>query len=235
MIPFPGFDQPREIIGIVQHVKHWGLAEDATAKVRSEFYMPFDQIPDSLYSVVSGITYAVRSNLGEQAITTATKQELSKLDSDIPVYNVSSMDEIISVSIARQRFLWHVAGIFWRRCAATGGGGTYGVISYSVSQRTNEMGIRMALGAQASNILGLVLGRGAKLIAIGLGCGLGVALLASRFMASFVFGVTATIHDIRRRCSAASTGGNCGLLYSGASRNQGGSHDRLETRVKNCN
>jgi predicted permease len=192
VIPFPGFDQPREIIGIVQHVKHWGLAEDAAAKVRSEFYIPFDQVPDSLYSVVSGITYAVRSNLGEQAITAATKQELSKLDSDIPVYNVSSMDEIISVSIARQRFLGMLLVFFGGAALLLGAVGTYGVISYSVSQRTNEMGIRMALGAQTSNILGLVLGRGAKLIAIGLGCGLGVALLASRFMASFVFGVTAT-------------------------------------------
>ncbi len=192
VIPFPGFDHPREIIGIVQHVKHWGLAEDATAKVRSEFYIPFDQVPDSLYSVVSGITYAVRSNLGEQAITTATKQELSKLDSDIPIYNVSSMDEIISVSIARQRFLSMLLVFFGGAALLLGAVGTYGVISYSVSQRTNEMGIRMALGAQTSNILGLVLGRGAKLIAIGLGCGLGIALLASRFMASFVFGVTAT-------------------------------------------
>ncbi len=154
--------------------------------------MPFDQIPDSLYSVVSGITYAVRSNLGEQAITTATKQELSKLDSDIPVYNVSSMDEIISVSIARQRFLGVLLVFFGCAALLLGAVGTYGVISYSVSQRTNEMGIRMALGAQARNILGIVLGQGAKLIAIGVGCGLAVALLASRFMASFVFGVKAT-------------------------------------------
>jgi predicted permease len=191
VIPFPGFDQPREIIGIVQHVRHWGLAEDATAKVRSEFYIPFDQIPDSLFSVVSGITYAVRSNLNEQAITTAVKQELRSLDSDIPVYNVSSMDEIISLSIARQRFLGVLLVFFGGAALLLGAVGTYGVISYSVSQRTNEMGIRMALGAQTNNILGLVLGRGAKLIAFGVGCGLVVALLASRLMASFVFGVSA--------------------------------------------
>lgn len=191
VIPFPGFDQPREIIGIVQHVRHWGLAEDATAKVRSEFYMPFDQVPDSLFSVVSAITYAVRSNLNEQAITTAVKQELRSLDSDIPVYNVSSMDEIISLSIARQRFLGVLLVFFGSAALLLGAVGTYGVISYSVSQRTNEMGIRMALGAQTNNILGLVLGRGAKLVAFGIGCGLVIALVASRVMASFVFGVSA--------------------------------------------
>ncbi|HET9791976.1 MAG TPA: ABC transporter permease [Candidatus Angelobacter sp.] len=191
VIPFPGAEQPREIIGVVQHVKHWGLVEDATAKFRSEFYMPFDQVPDSLFGGFSGITYAVRSNLNEQAITTAVKQELRSLDSDIPVYNVSSMDEIISLSIARQRFLGVLLVFFGCAALLLGAVGTYGVISYSVSQRTNEMGIRMALGAQASNILGLVLGRGAKLIACGVGCGLVVALLASRLMASFVFGITA--------------------------------------------
>jgi putative ABC transport system permease protein len=140
---------------------------------------------------VSGITYAVRSNLNEQAITTAVKQELRSLDSDIPVYNVSSMDEIISLSIARQRFLGVLLVFFGCAALLLGAVGTYGVISYSVSQRTNEMGIRMALGAQANNILGLVLGRGAKLIACGVGCGLVIALLASRLMASFVFGITA--------------------------------------------
>ena len=192
VIPFPGFDQPREIVGIVRHVNHWGLAEDATAKIRSEFYIPFGQIPDKLYSLVTGMTYAVRSNLDERAVTTAVQQKLRTLDGDIPVYNISTMDEIISMSIAQKRFLSVLLVFFGMAALMLGAVGTYGVISYSVSQRTNEMGIRLALGAQAHNILGMVLGQGAKLIAIGVGFGLAVALLASRFMASFVFGVTAT-------------------------------------------
>jgi len=191
VIPFPGFEQPREIVGIVRHVNHWGLAEDATAKIRSEFYIPFGQIPDNLYSLVTGMTYAVRSSLDEHAVTTAVKQKLQALDGDIPVYNISSMNEIISTSIAQKRFLSVLLVFFGVAALLLGAVGTYGVISYSVSQRTNEMGIRMALGAQASNILAIVLAQGAKLIAVGVGCGLAVALLASRFMASFVFGVTA--------------------------------------------
>lgn len=80
IIPFPGFDQPREIIGVVQHVKHWGLAQDSTAKIRSEFYVPFDQIPDELYSFVNSITFAVRSNMEPQTLTASLSHELHAIE-----------------------------------------------------------------------------------------------------------------------------------------------------------
>src|SRR5260370_13281012 len=76
IIPFPGADQPREIVGIVQHVKHWGLAQDSTATIRSEFYMPFAQIPDQIYTLVSGMNFAVRSRMDPQAAKSAITQEL---------------------------------------------------------------------------------------------------------------------------------------------------------------
>lgn len=192
VIPFPGFEKPREIIGIVQHVKHWGLAQDSTAKIRSEFYIPFSQIPDQLYAFVGGMTFAVRSNMDQHALTAAVNHELQSIDSDIPVFNVSSMNEIIHTSIAKQRFATLLLAFFACAALLLGAIGTYGVLSYAVSQRTHEMGIRMALGAEAANILGLVMRWGARLIILGIALGLGGAMLATRLLSNLLYGVTAT-------------------------------------------
>jgi predicted permease len=192
IIPFPNFDQPREIIGIVQHVKHWGLAQDSTAKIRSEFYVPFGQIPDTLYSLVSGMSFAVRSRLEPQELTAAVNRELHGLDSDMPVFNVAQMNEIISASIAKERFTTLLLVFFACTALLLGAIGTYGVISYAVSQRTHEMGIRMALGAETNDILQLVMRWGLRLIAFGIVIGLGGALLASRLLKGLLYGVTST-------------------------------------------
>lgn len=192
VIPFPGFDKPREIVGVVQHVKHWGLAQDSTAKIRSEFYIPFGQIPNELYSLVTGMSFAVRSNLEPRALTASVSHELQSIDADIPVYNVSSMDEIISASISKQRFATLLLAFFAASALLLGAIGTYGVLAYAVSQRTHEMGIRMALGAESTNILGLVMRWGGKLIVLGVAIGIAAALLASRLLSSLLYGVTAT-------------------------------------------
>jgi predicted permease len=191
VIPFPGAEQPREIVGIVRHVKHWGLAQDATAKIRSEFYMPFDQVPEKLYSMVAGMTFAVRTHLDPNAATTAIKQELGGINSDMPVYNVETMNEVIRDSIGRERFVSLLFGLFAAAALLLGAIGTYGVLSYAVSQRTREMGVRMALGAGTGNIMRLILGRGARLIVGGILIGLVAAFWLSRLMASLLFGVTA--------------------------------------------
>jgi predicted permease len=191
VIPFPGFDRPREIIGIVQHVKHWGLAQDSTAKIRSEFYIPFGQIPDELYALVNGMSFAVRSNMEPRSLTASVSHELQAIDSDIPVFNVSAMNEIIRTSIAKERFATLLLAFFACAALLLGAIGTYGVLSYAVSQRTHEMGIRMALGAETTDILGLVMRWGAKLVGLGIVIGIGAALLASRLLGSLLYGVTA--------------------------------------------
>jgi predicted permease len=191
-IPFPGFDKPREIIGVVQHVKHVGLAQDSTAKIRSEIYVPLLQIPDELFGLLNGMSFAVRSNLEPQAVTAAVSHELQALDADIPVYNVEPMNEIIRTSIARERFATLLFAFFAGAALLLGAIGTYGVLSCSVSQRTHEMGIRMAFGAETGDILGLVLRWGGKLIAAGIIVGVALALGFSRLLASMLYGVTAT-------------------------------------------
>jgi ABC-type antimicrobial peptide transport system permease subunit len=108
------------------------------------------------------------------------------------VYNISSMNEIISSSLAAQKQISLLLGFFAMAALLLGAVGTYGVISYSVSQRTNEMGIRMALGAQQRDILRMVVTSGAKLVAIGIGGGLVLSALLTRFLASFLYGVKAT-------------------------------------------
>ena len=192
IIPFPGFEEPREIVGVVQHVKHWGLAQDATAKIRSEFYVPFLQIPEKFYSLLAGMTFAVRSNLEPKAAAAAIGREFTSIDKDIPVFNVQTMNEIIRVSIARQRFATFLFAVFAATALLLGAIGTYGVLSYSVSQRTHEMGVRMALGANAWDVLRLVLGRGTRLIATGIAIGLAAAFIFARLLSSLLYGVTAT-------------------------------------------
>ena len=192
ILPFPGADQPREIVGIVEHVKHWGLAEDDTATIRSQFYFPIAQVPDQIYSLVTGMSYAVRTRMQPEAARSAITHELNGLDADMPVYNVQTMNEIIRASLARQRFTTLLFLLFAGAALMLGAIGTYGVLSYAVSQRTREMGVRMALGAGAPEILRLVLTRGARLIAGGIAIGLVAAFALSRLLASMLYHVTAT-------------------------------------------
>lgn len=192
MIPFPGAEGPREIVGVVQHVKHWGLAEDSTATIRIQFYLPTAQIPDALYAQVHGMTYAVRSRMEPEVTRAAIARELAAIDGDIPMYDVQTMNEIVLSTLARRRFVTMLFMLFAGAALVLGAIGTYGVLSYAVSQQTHEMGVRMALGAGTPDILRLVLQRGLLLIAAGIAIGLLGAYAFSRFLATMLYGVTAT-------------------------------------------
>ena len=114
------------------------------------------------------------------------------IDKDQPVSNISTMEDVLSESLARQRFSMLLLGIFAAVALVLAAGGIYGVMSYSVAQRTHEIGIRMALGAQASDVLKLAIGGGLKLVTIGIVIGLVAAYVLTRVMSSLLFGVTAT-------------------------------------------
>jgi putative ABC transport system permease protein len=113
------------------------------------------------------------------------------MDPQIPMASVTTMDQLLSASVSRSRFTMFLLGLFATVALILTAVGVYGVIAYSVAQRTHEIGIRMALGARRSNVLALVLGQGTRLMLIGIACGVVAALLLTRLMASLLYGVSA--------------------------------------------
>jgi len=194
IIPFAQLDQPREIVGIVNHVKHAGLAQDATSTIKYQFYMPFDQIPDAFYGEVShgSLSLIVRTAAGAGALGTSVMETVRELDKDQPVFGLEPMGQLIEESVASQRFATMLLGIFAGIALILGSVGIYGVMAYLVTERTHEMGIRMALGATTNNVMGLVLKYGMRLAIAGLGLGLLAAIGLTRLLSSILFEVSPT-------------------------------------------
>jgi putative ABC transport system permease protein len=172
---------PSEIIGVSGAVRQMGLDEEAKPNV----YWPMPEL------VYSRMTFLVRTSGDPGALTAAIRRELSQMDPQIPMASVTTMDQLLSASLSRSRFTMFLLGLFATVALILTAVGVYGVIAYSVAQRTHEIGIRMALGARRSNVLALVLGQGTRLMLIGIACGVVAALLLTRLMASLLYGVSA--------------------------------------------
>lgn len=138
------------------------------------------------------MTLAIRSRSGSAGLVEEVKKEVWSLDRQIPVSNVQSMDELLSVSLAEERFDMLLLGAFAGLALILAAVGIYGVMAYTVSQRTHEIGIRIALGAQRGDVVRLVVGQGAKLALAGIIVGLAGAFALTRLMASLLFDVTPT-------------------------------------------
>jgi putative ABC transport system permease protein len=171
-----------EIVGIVGDVKQYGLDQVTTMQT----YEPYIQ------QTFPYMTLVVRTTGDPTNLSAAIRSEVLKLDKEQPTTNFKTLDEFFSISIAQQRFSVVLLGVFAVVALVLSAVGIYGVLSYAVTQRTHEIGIRVALGAGRRDVLRLVVGQGMQLTVIGVAGGLGAAFALTRLMASLLFGVTAT-------------------------------------------
>lgn len=181
-----------EIIGVAAHINQWGLDSDTTQELRAQLYVPFMQLDDENMSRAgSGIGVVARADRPAQ-IFDSIRQVNQQISSDQVVYGAQTMDEIIADSLAERRFCMILLTLFATLAVLLSTVGIYGVISYLVSQRTREIGIRVALGANHSDVLRTVLLQGAKMTALGIALGLLLSVAVTRLLATLLFGVTAT-------------------------------------------
>jgi predicted permease len=182
-----------EIIGVVAHVNQWGLDTDATESLRSQLYFPFMQLPDPIMALAPiGLRMVARTHGADAGVFDSIRHSVQQQNSEQVVYGAQTMPEVISDSTATRRFSAILLGAFAAVALLLSGVGIYGVISYLIGQRTHEIGLRMALGAQQSKVLFQVLGEGLKLALIGTTIGLAAALGLTRLMTSLLYGVSPT-------------------------------------------
>lgn len=183
-----------EIVGVAGHVKHWGLDENSKSPVLAELYFPLLQVPDKFMPLLSkGAQFVIRTRLNPDAVLPSIRHAIEQMSSQQVMYGAETMDDTIADSLAARRFAMILLGVFAALALILACVGIYGVISYLVGQRTHEIGVRIALGAQRSDVLRLVLGQGTKMALIGVAVGIAVALGLTRLMANQLFGVSA--HD----------------------------------------
>jgi predicted permease len=188
------FNVEAEIVGVVGHVKQWGLDTDAKSAIEAQFDYPFMQLPEKLMPLVADSVAVVLRTAGDPtAVMDSVRRAVNEIDSREVIYNVQTMDEVVSNSFAARRLSMILLGVFAALALLLACAGIYGVISYLVGQRTHEIGVRVALGAQRSDVMRLIIGHGAKMAAIGVAIGIATALALTRLMSNQLFGVSA--HD----------------------------------------
>jgi putative ABC transport system permease protein len=173
---------PSEIIGVVGDVRAMGLDVAAEPSV----YWPYPEL------VMSGMTILVRTSGDPLSVVSAIHAELQQLDREQPMASIATMDQLLADSLSRSRFTMLLLGIFAAFALLLAAVGIYGLIAYSVTQRTQELGIRIALGAQRRDVLRLVLSQGTRLTLFGLVLGIAAAIGITRLMASLLFDISAT-------------------------------------------
>jgi predicted permease len=184
--------QLAEIVGVVGHVRQWGLDTDDRESLRSEFYMPCMQMPNDFIALApSGSAVVVGTDAAFSGFADKLRRASNGMSSEQVIYGLQTMDSLISQSLASRQFSMLLLVVFAALALLLASLGIYGVISYVVAQRVNEIGLRMALGARPVDISRLILGRGGKLAAAGIVAGMAAALALTRLMATLLYGVGA--------------------------------------------
>ncbi|HEY9402033.1 MAG TPA: ABC transporter permease [Pyrinomonadaceae bacterium] len=173
----------REIIGVVGDVK----SDRLDAETDAQIYVPYAQ--DAGWG---GLSLAVRTTVEPETLAAAVRGAVLSIDKNQPVYDIKTMDDVLAASVANNRLVVLLFGLFALFALLLATVGIYGVMSYSVAQRTHEIGIRMALGAQPADVLRLILRQGLVLTLAGVGLGLAGSLALSRLLESLLYGVSAT-------------------------------------------
>lgn len=180
----PAVPRWRTIVGVVGHVKHYGLDVEG----REQIYFPHRQPLYGVY-VPRDMTLAVRTAMDPASVTNVIRERVLAMDKGLPLYNIATMDQLVSNSVAQPRLNLSLLAVFAGLALVLAAVGVYGVMAYAVTQRTQEFGIRMALGATSADVLRQVFVEGGRLAALGLGLGLVAAFALTRLMSSMLFGV----------------------------------------------
>jgi predicted permease len=173
----------REVIGVVKDVRQ----NDFIAQPKMQMYFNYRQLKD-----LAANALILRTSVEPMSLGTSVRNAIWAVDKDQPVADIDTMDHIVSEAIARQRFSMLLLGVFAAVALMLAAVGIYGVMSYSVAQRTHEIGIRMALGARRADVLQMTVKQGLKLVSVGMMFGLAAAFPLTRLLASLLFGISAT-------------------------------------------
>jgi predicted permease len=192
-IEFGPTSQSIQIVGVVEHVKHWGLDGEGKSPYSYEIYLPYAQIPDAYLPQSAHFTWAVvRTKVAPLSLAASLRNELAAADRGAALYALQTMDGAISDSLGQRRFLMALLTIFAGVALILATIGVYGVVSYLVGLRTREIGIRMAMGAQRRDVLRLVFSQNGSTVLAGIGLGLIASVGLMQLMSSMLFGISAT-------------------------------------------
>lgn len=189
----PAFGKiPVQVIGVVGHVRHWGLAGDELSRVQDQCYYPLAQVPDQLARLFSSfLSVVVRTSVPPQDTVETLERQARGGSGDQSLYEIRTMEQLASASLAEQKFLLFLFAIFSGLALLLASIGIYSVLAYLMSQRVPEIGVRLALGANSSDIVKLVLGESAGIILAGIGIGLLSSLATGRLLERLVPNVRA--------------------------------------------
>lgn len=186
------FDTEAEIIGVVGHVRQWGPGNDPHTSIEAQFFYPYMQTPPKLMSLLATVTAVVLRTQGDpSAVMGPVRQAVDRLNPDYIVYAVSTMNGVVANTLAARRTSMILLAIFASLALVLACIGIYGVIAYLVGQRTHEIGVRMALGAERGHVLRLILGQGLSMALAGIVLGIVLAAALTRLMSSQLYGVSA--------------------------------------------